>query len=258
MKPRFSFAEQIAMIAESLKAYWRIFAVSLGGFAALFAASLLLAHRRESVLRLLASQWVCLLTVAAALGLYGLVHVEARYIGPFAILFGVAALNTLALPRAAKPRRVLLYLAAAWLMLLTAKAVYSGFRAAPPAVNRAARLASGVAAEMAKQGVRKGDKIATLTASPGRWDRMLGVRVAAHAEWWLDGVEDKFWALIPKERQAIYTRLGDLKLKGIVLEASRRRVEEPGWKQLGDTKHYWRPLPEAGPSSPADPPATVE
>jgi hypothetical protein len=121
-------------------------------------------------------------------------------------LFGVAALNTLALPRAAKPRRVMLYLAAAWLMLLTAKAVYSGFRAAPPAVNRAARLASGVAAEMAKQGVRKGDKIATLTASPGRWDRMLGVRVAAHAEWWLDGVEDKFWALIPKERQAIYTR----------------------------------------------------
>jgi hypothetical protein len=66
------------MIAGSLKAYWRIFAVSLGGFAALFAASLLLAHRRESVLRLLASQWVCLFTVAAALGLYGLVHVEAR------------------------------------------------------------------------------------------------------------------------------------------------------------------------------------
>jgi hypothetical protein len=82
------------------------------------------------------------------------------------------------------------------------------------------------------------------------------VKVAAHAEWWLDGIEDRFWALDPGARREIYTKLGDLKLKGIVLEAINKPVEEPGWRQLGTTHHYWRPLPEAG--QPPNRPLSVE
>ena len=244
---RFNIPDQIAVMAENLRFYWRIFAVSLGGFIVLLAASLLLADRRESVPRLLAAQWILLIPAAAALAAYGLVHVEGRYIGPFAVLFGVASLNTLAMPRGARARRLLASLAAGWLAVLTAKAAYSGFGGPPAVVERLVRLAPEVAAELTKQGVRRGDRIATFSGSTGPWDRLLGVRVAAHAEWWLDGVEEQFWALDPGSRAAIYQRLADLGIKGAVLEARQRAIAEPGWRPLGNTRHYWRPLPAAGP-----------
>lgn len=241
---RFDAYDQIAMIVKGLKSYWRIFGISLGGFIVLPAISLVLGHGWKPTLRLLGSQWILLTPAAAALGIYALLHVEGRYIGAFAILFGMAALNAVAMPSGGKPRRLLLILAAAWLAGLSAKAVYSGFRSPPLIVGRLTRLAFDVAGELHKQGVRRGDRVATLTASAARWDRMLGVKVAAHAEWWREGVEDKYWALSPAQREEIYRRLGDLKLTGIVLEAANKPVGEPGWRQLGSTNHYWKPLPE--------------
>ena len=244
VKLRFDLQEQIDMIAQGLESYWRIFAVSLGGFLVLPAISLMLGDRPKPTLRLIGSQWILLTPIAAALGIYAALHVEGRYIGAFAILFGLGALNTVAVPRGRKPRLVLLVAAAAWLAVLSAKAIHAGFRRPPPIIGRLTRLANDVAAGLERQGVQKGDKIATFTASPGRWDRMLGLKVAAHAEWWLDGVEDQFWALDPIERKGIYRKLGDLKLKGIVLEAIQHPVTEPGWRQIGSTNHYWRQLPD--------------
>jgi len=174
-------------------------------------------------------QKVLWIPAVAALGMYGVVHVETRYVGGFAALLWLALLGMARLPG-----RLLAGIGAVLLAL-------QGLRVVKWSVEMARQERPGnenwqIAEELGGRGVRRGDRVGAVGWFLGpAWARLARVRIVA------DVPEDegvRFWEATPPARAEAVRAFGRAGVRAIVAARASGDPETEGWRRLGATGRW--------------------
>ena len=96
------------------------------------------------------------------------------------------------------------------------------------------------AEELAKWGVRPGDKVAVIGGGTGTyWARLAKLRIVAEVS--EGGLTDSFWQLSPQARQRVYGALASTRASLVMARCPARSVD--GWEPIAGTGDcvYWLP-----------------
>lgn len=245
LRVRFSWKQQADAVARSAKTVGETL---LGWRGGLVVVSLLTAM---GILLLLGRQsgfswhveWSVMAPSAAAMGLYSLVHVESRYIGPFVALPLIGIVSAVRIENKETARRlgtvasvVVLVCMAAHIALSTAATCYLAF-SDPSAGGRLTGSAHRlVATELWKAGVAPGDKIAHIGDSrAAAWARLARVRIIAEI---LPDDASAFWALSEAERSLILKNVERLGVKAVAAEMVPAWAPLGAWRRIAGTPYY--------------------
>lgn len=238
---------QIRQLHRSAAFYIDLFLGSAGGVATLLVAMVWLRAERRVVDRDRGLYLALLLPALGALALYALVHVESRYIAPFAaILWLVPVLAA----RAKNPR-----LQGGWTdraatiaaCFLATPVAFRTVSVAWPARDRPF-VQWTVASDLRRMGLGQGDRIAvTGLAIEGQPD-------AAFETYWAHLVGAQISAEIPRgeaflcadsaQTAPVYALLQKLGVRALVTRGLPSRFCERGWQGMDGTGYYARMVPQ--------------
>jgi hypothetical protein len=233
--PRFSLRNQIRTIRYTVEEYAGILPY-MGGLYVGFLGMALFAHAHGQPWKGMASYWPIWLPGVAALGLYGLVYVEPRYIVPFLVVIWMALFAGLRFPRSQETKALVApFVLAAVLMMCTGIAWLAGralFRALqpPPFVNWQA------AQGLHEFGIDPGDKVATIGfGAGGYWAHLAGVRIVAEIPL---GGRPIFWASDPQTQSEVLADFAKAGARIAVSDQEPPLGSRGGWREMGGTGYF--------------------
>ena len=234
MTPRFSFADQTRATLASASAYVRI-CERLGWLiGALWLLWYLTPRRHRRGLSTAGT--VVLAPALCALGIYGFVWVEPRYVAAFVVLGVIGALLGVRVADGAEPQRALRAITIVTAVLTLGPLGVSAMRATATEC-RSPRGAHWETAEALRRlGVRPGDRIAAI----GRfeefaWARLARVQIVAG----IDTDAPLYWEAEPAARQRANAALARSGATLIVASRPPGSLDEKDqWTRLGSTTYY--------------------
>lgn len=235
LTPYFLWKEQLAVLWSHLRLYGGLFFRSQAALVACISMLFFLGQRRRLVLQDIAGQWALLIPALAALGMYSLVHVEGRYIGPFLVLLWMGLLASVRLPRSPESRRlsrgatVIAVFFIAYSIAGSTRQVLEQDRYAY--AGTALRMAGG----LSRLGVRPGDKVASIGLGlDAAWARLARTQVIAE-------IPPKngrdFWEADASVQSRVFQIFASLGAKVIVAQPPPY-VSTAGWQRLANTKYH--------------------
>jgi hypothetical protein len=194
-----------------------------------------------------APNWLTLLWAIAALGAFGLVHVEPRLVAIFVALLWLWFYRGFLGASVTQVRIAILVVAIALLVPLLAMAPQMVFRAARDLkTHQIASTDWEIAATLKNSGLQPGDKIA-FVGDPieSYYARLAHLTVST---WIPPRDADEFWALDAAGKTGIFLAMSGAGAKAVVAEDIPPE-ERSGWQRVGDTSVYIHPLaaPVTGP-----------
>ncbi|MCU1302652.1 MAG: hypothetical protein JWQ87_2936 [Candidatus Sulfotelmatobacter sp.] len=236
---RFRLRSQIRVLVQSALTYGKV----LEGCAALVAGILIfLQIGKGSTLKAIARNWPLLVVACGAGGIYALVLVKERYIASFAILFWVAILAGVRLPRDAKVAAVSNYIGIAviltMLMSLTSSVAHGAYRALSVGPIATDKEQLDAAEGLQKMGLRQGDKVAVLgIGTTDYWAYLGKFKIVSQIEC-LDPGRREFWAASPDLKARAYQSIRSTGARVIVTWNAPTGEESEGWKQISNSNYY--------------------
>jgi hypothetical protein len=232
----FRWSTQLAILHGSYDSYYDILVSEEGLLAGLFAL-LLVQGTFRLYMASLARSWTLWLPSLAAIGMYSLVLVQARYVAAFLTLIFVSLFAALRLPNGRETRRWVLAVPMAVLMVVAlpiarslVSDVYRCFRPEP-------YEAWEVAEELHRMGVQPHHFVAIigLPADTFDWARLAGVRIVAMIP---PGAVDEYWSA-PSDVQAhvdsLFLQTGAIAAVSCAPPPKRNLA---GWTELGSSLYY--------------------
>jgi hypothetical protein len=206
----------------------------------------------------LGRRWFLLLPSLAVLGLYGVVHVERRYLAGFVVVLCLSVITMVQVNGPAASRRLMTGLAlvvGAWFLCPvgpTAKPRYYSRIAElwNPSTNpnRHAEVADG----LRRLGLSPGDPIASLSYSNfglSEAARLAKLRIVAEVYYRSDQPAtwtNDFWRSAPDRRAAVMQAFGRAGAKGVVSDRIPPDSLGSGWRRVGKTSYSAYLLSAAG------------
>ncbi|HSA92285.1 MAG TPA: hypothetical protein VLE48_04685 [Terriglobales bacterium] len=204
LAPRFDLGDQLRALGFNAWLYLLLFASRLDLM--MVWLMLLAIGARRGLARRLRELWFLWLPALAALSMYGIVHVERRYVAAFLVLFWTAAFSALRFPVESPLRRL-------QVMGVVALLVASGLQflaRMPEDLRRIRQRPEGVylqaAAELQRLGARPGDRIAIFGDALWNSSAARLARVQVAVEMPTDQL-DAYGSASPEERTQIRERL---------------------------------------------------
>jgi hypothetical protein len=238
VRPRFVLKQQIATIEANLLDNKGLLLALGVAIAAVIVVGYLL--RRNKDISMFRSSWPLCAIGAAGCVMYVLVHVEARYVAAFLVLFWCGMFFSLRVPRGLNSKwvSVLACLAFAALLLPLGRLIYLRRSQGMGKVNTYAQAA----AALEQFGVRAGDQVARISpkANDIAIERINRATVTAEVD--LDEAES-FWSA-PIETQhdllEIFVQRG---VKAVVATSPKLNPSNQSeWTRLGSTQYWvWQP-----------------
>jgi hypothetical protein len=227
-KVRFDVRQQIAVLINSLKSFVRIFLITNVGFLA-GAIVLGFLNFQEKLLPAPRVSWWQLVWPVAAFSMYGLVHVEPRYVGPFLVLFWMTIYRALMFR---VNKRLSLALCAAVLLTVmlpfTATLAGQSVQIATDLVHPRRPEYEIAALGLRDLGLRSGDRLAIVGYAYdcyyARYDRLRVVAQIPDA--------NEFWRLSPAELKLLEERLTSIGVKAVVVKNRPDVSALVGWKDI--------------------------
>jgi hypothetical protein len=189
-----------------------------------------------------ARNWHILIPAAAAMGMYSLIAVQPRYVGPFMLLFWAALLSRVRLPESPESRRLLASVTVATTVMIGCAVA----RSTVPALSRLPLHLPHTDWEVAEglktMGVQAGDKVAYVGATnQAFWARLGRVRIIAEIP---DSDAARFWEADSSVRSKVLEVLARPGAKALITEKVPRSVAASrlGWVRIGKTDYYAHPL----------------
>ena len=232
LKPVFNLRGQLAAIRKNLPlirpTLIELLGVTLGLVALYFGGAGSMRPRD------LVEGWPLWLVGLAGTLMYTTIHVEARYLGAFLVLFWLGlAVSLRAWNKHSKIFAAIVFAIAASLLIPAARAAY-----APRHLlwNARQNINNQVAEALAKLGVHPGDPVARIsTGGFLGWARAARVTIVAEVD--LDNGASEFWKSDPATQARVLEALRETGVKSIVGH-SWDDVTAPGWHRVGKS-HYW-------------------
>ncbi|HEX8475460.1 MAG TPA: hypothetical protein VF666_15635 [Pyrinomonadaceae bacterium] len=252
VRARFDFAGQrrvlkrnVAILYNILFAKWQ--AVWMVGFLILFLSG---CRRPSSCLKRLAEQWYLLLPALAAMGMYALVRVEARYVAVFIVLLALGLFSGVRLAERRAGERLAACIAVVVASVLLVGFVPSTFVAARSLVHNLTRGEDvsdsphwQVAEGLKRMDVERDDEVASIGYGfNALWARLARVRIVAEItsgslEAPATDVEE-FWAADSSAQTRIIELFARTGAKVVVADSAPDGASASGWQRVNDTKYH--------------------
>lgn len=226
---------QLRAVRYTIEEYVGIVAY-MGGLLVGFLGTALLARQHGPVWRDALRNWVVWVPALAALGLYGLVYVESRYVAGFFVLVWVALFAGLRLPRTEVAQLQIKYLTIATVLMLSVGIAWLAGRSAYRAVHPEPFVNLLVAEGLHNEGIRPGDAVASIGDSlNGYWAHLAGARIVAE----IPLTEIAGFAEADANRQikvmSVFSRVG---AKAVVIDRTPPANAPAGWQRIGGTNYF--------------------
>ena len=177
---------------------------------------------------------------AAALGIYALVYVEARFVVPFLVLIWMALFAGLRFPRTQTAKALVASLALATALTscvgiawLTGRAL---FRALQPKPFVNWEVAQG----LQKLGIHPGEEVGSIgSAVDGYWAHLAGVRIVAEVPLW---GSPRFWASDAKSQSEVLADFAEAGARIVVSDQPPPMISSGGWQEIGPTGYFVHPV----------------
>jgi len=197
------------------------------------------------VWRDLLHQWHLWIPALAGLGVYALLYVESRLVGPFLLLGCVALFAGLRFPDtdAARgfQRAVSLALATVLCVGIGWLGARSFFRALSPKPFVDWQVAQG----LGRSGIEPGDKIASMGYSLNAyWAHLAGVRIVAEIPM---GAAGEYWSCSPRVKSEILADFANAGAKAVVTDQGPPNRPNNEWERIGQTGYFVHMLRTATP-----------
>lgn len=245
VRPRFAFKRQIGEtyasfvdLCRSLRWLWGPM-----GALALFAAL----STREPLLRWLKIAWPILLIGVAGCGMYVAVHVEARYVGVFLILFFCAALGCCQNVLLKLSRRIVIAETAVIVVSLLIPTTLQ-LRNKYSDIGRSPNLDASAANDLSQFGIRPGDRVGRIsnTVTDLAIERIARVEVVAEVDF---AEADTFWTAPMGTQHQVLQALASHGARVVI--ATRPHLNDENkleWRRLAMSQ-YWAWFPRESPQS---------
>lgn len=249
IEPHISLKGQLRAILTSAMHYFDLFFRIQGGFLALVLLLWLLRRKDDPPRAGFGAETALLLWALAAFGMYSIVHVLPRYVGPFVLLFWAAFLVRLRFPAGAAYSRLaslgaVLLIGFVWLNLGTLN--LDGLRRVTgfsPLVEGGSQFDEGashhkarhpqIASELVALGLRPGDRIGYIGyAFSQYWARLARLQIVAEIQW---HDQDRFWNASSDTQAGAIAAFATTDAVAVIAEPVGISALPPGWQRLGDT-----------------------
>lgn len=227
---------QLASVMRSnLMGILKLLALQGGGFLLGWGICFLLCKNKARILKDLAATWPIWGVSIAAVLLYSAVHIEPRYIGPFATVALLSAYTSIHI----RGKRLATGIAMAgllWALCFSSITTAGGSRYLPWA-STPANVWWQVAGDLQKLGLHVNDKVASVgysNRSNVLWARLARAHIVAETDWDVD-----FWRLSEADQGRVLVALAR---SGALMAVSDEAPPDParavGWRQVGTTEYY--------------------
>lgn len=236
----FSVRAQLNVIKEHLLIYAELLLHSQSGLLAGVLTFILVGGvaTRKAVLR----NWPLFGICFAAMGLYALVHVEARFVGAYVCVLWLAILLGVRLTNLEGLRKMADFLALAvvvTVLLSVADGTVRTIRAGGP-YSAADQIV--VAEGLEKLGLRAGDRVAVLgDGNWSYWARSGQFKFVANI---MSNDTAAFWAETRDRREEVYRIFAGAGARAVVTAGPLHADGGDGWQRIGTTEYYVRWLSE--------------
>jgi hypothetical protein len=257
LAPRVTAFEQLNEIANSVAFYFALFFRTQGALLGTLGLLALIGLAAGARPRIRAGDWTLTVWALACFGMYALVFVTERYIGPFVLLFWAGILSYWRLPSGPAMRRISSsagVLVVGFTLTNVAALNVDGFAALaglrPPVEmeQRGQFEGSGgrpgrppaVAAALLDSGVRPGQDVAYIGYSyTAFWAYLIDARIVA--EIWPEQAS-LFWSASPDTQREVLDRFRETGARWAIAEVGPRGPSPEGWTHVGGTGYLLRPL----------------
>jgi hypothetical protein len=230
----FAPRREAGVIRSNLEWTLELFVKQGAGFLLGWVICFILSRRKTSVFKNAAAMWPAWVASIAAILLYCAVHIEARYIGTFAVLLMLTAFSAVDIKNKRLATGITL------VGLLCAISLAAGPTAGAhylPWGNMSSNDSWQVASGLQEMGLHANDKVASVCYSNRAnvlWARLARAHIAAETDWDVD-----FWRLSESNQRRV---LNTLAQSGALMAVSDVTPPDPvhavGWHQVGKTKYY--------------------
>lgn len=208
--------------------------------------------RRRSWIRHIANQWHLLVPASAAIAMYTLIHVEARYVGVFVALLALGLFSGVRMPSDRASEKL-----TAWsIVAVSAVLMMSFVPFTVRAVGSLARDLRGggdesapvqVAESLRQMGIRRGDEVASIGYGfDALWARLARARIVAEVTSGPFSAPTRdvemFWASDSAGRDKVTGMLARVGARVVVADRVPKGVSTSGWRRVGATDYYIYPL----------------
>jgi len=242
LTPHFNFKQQLRALVTSGYSFYSSFFVPQAGLCAGVLVLLVLAGKPG--LRRLWESWHLWFPGIAATGMYALVTLEHRYVGPFVVLIWAAILSSIRLPPALWTRKLLSSVAiiGSFTLLLSAfeQIATRMYEMKERSTNGNWQIADG----LGRLGIHPGENVVSLgSAYDAYWAHLARVKVVAEIP---SSDVLTFWALDPAAQSEVLATCRRIGARAIVASETPKGAVRPGWARLGNTDFYAHLLPDLG------------
>jgi hypothetical protein len=235
--PRFSLRNQLRAIRYTIEEYVGILPYMAGLFVG-FLGMALYAQGRGLSWRTMASYWPIWVPALAALGIYALVYVEARFVVPFLVLIWMALFAGLRFPRSQEAKALVVPLALATVLMLCTGITWLAGRALFRALQPQPFVNWEVAQGLQTFGIRPGDRVGSIGyALDGYWAHLARVRIVAEVPL---GGRSIFWASDAQTQSEVLADFAEAGAKIVVADQKPSIGSSEGWQEIGATGYFVR------------------
>ena len=253
--PRFNFGRAVRNELNLLGAEFSLLMDLHGSIMAGLFVLLYTSGRKWGLLKDLSTFWFLIIPCVAILGMYALIHIEPRYLGPFLAVFLLSLFFAVRLPVSDESR--LLSSAVAILMLLMfflpvaspslnvrgfVSDVLGRSQADPNSPEEVAKAMYGI-------GLKPGDHIASLQRSDfgmSTWACLAGVQIIAEVLYWpvipelhsQASIDNDFWRMDSATQERVIQALVGTGASFIVSQIAPPEPGVPGWHRVGNTQYF--------------------
>jgi hypothetical protein len=202
--------------------------------------------RRPHVFRISLLPYSILIPALAGLTMFGLSHVQNRYVGPLIALLWIGLFSGVRLPSDEHSQRRI----RALVLILLIGPIFHLMRVCAATIRRGVReqtmfgnppggpLYWQVAQGLREAGLKDGDWVGSLYDSySGYWARLARVRIMAEAE-----DPDQFWRATPDAQEKAILAMQAIGIKALVSKRDPTWRPTPGWLPVGQTHYFIRLL----------------
>lgn len=246
--PRFNLRQQLTAVARNLTFLYGFLLYRFFLVAIVLALFLLFfqSGRKRLLVRDIGAYWFLLAPSLIAVGLYLMINIEPRYLGPFVPVLVLSLFAAVRTPETREGRRLLAGLSLAVVLVfivsvipLTARASYSAIRDLAPGHAASRDVQWQVADGLQRLGVQPGDPVASIgNTMYAAWPRLARVRVVAEIPKTNEGDVEEFWSSSGERRRQALGALAGTGARVVVADSIPRWARADNWQRIGNTNHY--------------------
>jgi hypothetical protein len=243
--PKFELAGQLRVLKRSVRKLFWIFIGDAPFILSAFLVCWYVAGNRWRTIQGIAEHWALLVPSLAAIGMYSIVYLSARYIAPFVVILWMSMFAGMRLPNSSEYRRLMLAIPASILMMMAVHFSPPAFAAVLGETFLHDHWVWKVAERLHEVGVQPGDKVAHIGyGASAYWAHLAQVRIVAELFAEQEGFSsvENIRTILADEgslKPEVIQAFASTGAKAIVAKAVPPAVSKNGWVKLGSDYYVY-------------------